>query len=893
MPWPFLLCDQNGEVLHANNSFLSISRKGKDLKKASHVQEIFSLHSETSSIGGLLEQLETGKAWHGKLRLNQLADGSVLEMMVQRDPGDSNLIWFIALENPVINGQMVLGARSELRLLQILMDHTLDYVFFKDTHGRFIITNRAFQQALGVPYPGFEIGKKIGDFVNRKTAQWGEETEAQVLSTLKPLINHVDYFQVKNGEGHWLQTTKMPVFDHNRKCIGTVCVSRDITELREKEERLKQAIEKAEAANHAKSEFLANMSHEIRTPINGVVGMTELCLETELTQEQERYLDTVLSCSNTLLSLVNDVLDFSKIEAGQLDLESIPFDIRESVEEVVDQFSTQAREKGLELAMQIDQRMPRLLRGDAMRLKQVLNNLLSNALKFTDEGEIIVRLKVARRSAGKVSFTLEVRDTGIGISEGRQQTIFESFTQADNSTTRKYGGTGLGLAICHKLVVMMMGKITVESEPGSGSTFTVNLTMPVVAASQEGEIQLLERLQGLKVLIVDDNRTNREILLELCDNWGFEPKAVSGGLDALVALEDASRDGIPFKLVLMDHQMPNLSGLDVVTLMRNRSSLQDVKIILLSSSLVFHESERARAHGVYTLLTKPVKQAVLLEAIFDIFHIQRPRPQFRTSKSMEPVKQIAPLKVLLAEDNPINQEVTTQRLQKMGHTVILAENGCKAVEHYRNDRFDLILMDVQMPEMDGLEAARQIREIEHSRDYTTPIIAMTARVMKGDEEACLQAGMNGYMAKPFRAAKLQSILESFFFQGAYQTDRNQRELALPMPYNLDPILLELDNEDREDLAAAAQVFLNHYPLEFGRLKSAWERKDFAAANHEAHSMKGAAGIFRATRFQSLAFEMEEAANNRNLKDGDRILPLLEEELKSVVAEIHRIFAQGK
>lgn len=879
--------------MHANDPFLSISLKGKGLKKPVYIQELFSTDSEASSVEDIFEQLGLTKAWHGKLRLGDLDEGAVLEVMIQRDPGDLNLVWCIVLENPVINGQMVLGARSELRLLQILMDHTVDYVFFRDVQGRFIITNKAFQEALGVPYPGYEIGKKMGDFVNRKTAQWSEEAEALVLSTLKPLINHVDYFQVKNGRGHWLQSTNVPVFDHNRNCIGTVCVSRDITELREKEERLKQAIERAEAANQAKSEFLANMSHEIRTPINGIVGMTELCLETELSEEQERYLDTVLSCSNTLLSLVNDVLDFSKIEAGQLELEAIPFDIRESVEEVVDQFSTQAREKGLEVAMRIDPRIPRLLRGDAMRLKQVLNNLLSNALKFTDEGEIIIRLKLTRRAPKSVSFSLEVSDTGIGISANRIESIFESFTQADSSTTRKYGGTGLGLAICRKLVEMMSGEISVVSEPGVGSTFTVKLTLPVVAASQEGELQLLERLQGLKVLIVDDNRTNREILLELCKNWGFEPKAVSGGLDALVALEDAHRNDMPFKLVLMDHQMPNLSGLDVVTLIRNRSALQDVKIILLSSSLVFQDSERARAYGVSALLTKPVKQAVLLEAIFDIFQIQRPRAQFRVKASGEAGKQqMTPLKVLLAEDNPINQEVTAQRLRRMGHTVVLAENGCKAVEFYRNERFDLILMDVQMPEMDGLEAARQIREIERERDYTTPIIAMTARVMKGDEEACLQAGMNGYMAKPFRSAKLQSILESFSFQGVYQSDRNQRELPLPIPYNLEPVLLELDNEDREDLAAAAQLFLNHYANDFDRLKKAWERRDFAIANHEAHSMKGAAGIFRATRFQSLAFELEEAANSRNVKDGDRVLPMLEEELKQVVAEIRRVFGKS-
>jgi len=547
---------------------------------------------------GTLGKITPKAAWHGRLNYQAGGDRIAIEVVIQVDPEEAGQLWVVALENPIINEQMVMGARSELHLLQILMDHTIDYVFFLDLDGRFIITNAAFQTALNVTFPGQEIGRELRDFVEEQTAKEFAETSALVLASGKPLLNHVSQFRFKNGEGHWVQSNKMPVFGQHRKCIGLVCVSRDITPQREYEEKLRSAIRQANLASQAKSDFLANVSHEIRTPINGIIGMSELCLETSLNTEQQSYLQSVLSCSNTLLSLINDILDFSKIEAGQLQLESISFNILHCLEETVGQFSFQTLEKGLELVVDFDPALPHLVRGDPTRFKQILYNLLSNAIKFTDEGEIVVRARPLKLEDDQVRISLSVTDTGIGIPANRLDVIFQSFTQADASTTRKYGGTGLGLAICKKLCEIMGGGIRVESKLRKGTTFEVEIPFGVPAKQPVSVPVRLSRLKGLRVLIIDDNQTNRAILLRLCEQWGFSGTSVSGGLEGLDTLEAGVRKKQPYQLVLLDQHMPELSGLDVAALMFNRPSLAGIKIILLSSSLNLAESSRAAALGV-------------------------------------------------------------------------------------------------------------------------------------------------------------------------------------------------------------------------------------------------------------------------------------------------------
>ncbi|GHC07258.1 hybrid sensor histidine kinase/response regulator [Cerasicoccus arenae] len=876
MPWPYALCDRKGMVVHCNDVFTRLVGVENSLESGLNIGEFMSTLQAGLQLNSLLAKTEK-QAWHGKLKIVGRQNLAV-EVLLQADMDTPNHVWLIVMENPVVNGQMILNPRSELRLLQILMDHTLDYVYFTDIHGRFVITNRAFQRALETQYPGQEVGKSIMDFVTKETSRWVSETDQEVLTSLKPIVNHVGLFQIRNGGAHWLQTTKMPVFDHNRLCIGLVSVSRDISEARQTENRLRQAIQRAEQANQAKSDFLANMSHEIRTPINGIIGMSELCLESDVTPDQDRYLQTVLNCSNTLLALVNDVLDFSKIEAGQLELENIDFDLRESIEDTMDQFVTLARDRGLELALKIDPALPSVVSGDPIRFRQVLNNLLSNAVKFTEEGEVIVSVRRLSVKNERLRIEVEVSDTGIGINPTRIENVFDTFIQGDSSTTRKYGGTGLGLSIARKLAKMMGGDVSVRSKLGEGATFIVELEMGCVSSETENEMITLEELHGCRVLIVDDNLTNRQILDEVCRHWGLSPATCDNGVKAIDRLERALEEGNPYQLLLLDQQMPGLSGTDVASLVHSRARLRDIKMIILTSAITQEERLRGSTMGIGRFLTKPVKQNALREAILDAFGLviegaKTSDPFFpRGHVMITPPADTSSLRILLVEDNPINQEVAMQRLSKLGHEVTLAGDGIEAVESYQSLKFDLVLMDVQMPKMDGLEATRRIREIEKSIDRRTPIIAMTARAMRGDEQICLDAGMDGYLTKPFRAAKMRDVLEHIL----ERMEMESRATVSGPHYNPKAISKELSEEDREDMYLAARMFHENWEREFKSFNSDGPF-DYNVMQHYAHTLKGASGLLRAIRLGQCAACLEDAAKRHDRAGVIEVLAQLDRE----------------
>ncbi|MGE9296510.1 MAG: response regulator [Puniceicoccales bacterium] len=863
MPWPYAVCDRHGVIMRCNAPFRQLVHDDAPEMEGESLYEFL----ESAQRGVKLETLlrdASSDAWHGKVRFASPQSDMTVEALVQSDPDNRDLVWIIVMENPVVNGQMILNPRSELRLLQILMDHTLDYVYFTDIHGRVVITNRAFQSALETPYPGHEVGKSIADFVTKETAMWIAETDQEVLSTLRPIVNRVGLFQVRNGGAHWLQTTKMPVFDHSRSCIGLVSVSRDISEQRQTENRLREAIRRAEQANRAKGEFLANMSHEIRTPINGIIGMSELCLESNLAPDQERYLHTVLSCSNTLLALVNDILDFSKIEAGQLELESIDFDIREAVEDTVDQFVSIARVRGLELAVKIDPTLPTIANGDPIRFRQVLNNLMSNAVKFTEEGEVIVDVGVSARTAETLHLDIKVIDTGVGIDPDRLEQIFDTFTQGDSSTTRKYGGTGLGLSICRKLARMMGGDVSVTSKLGQGATFSVQLTLGAVSADAETAMQCLEELHGTRVLIVDDNLTNRQILEEVCRHWGMVPTTCADGVRSIDLMEYAAANGEPFDLLLLDQQMPGISGTDVASLVNSRERLNQTRMIILTSAITDEERNRGRRMGIARFLSKPVKQNALREAVLSVFGLSSESASASALRSaaeslIAGALTESGLHILLVEDNPINQEVAHQRLKKLGHHVTIANDGMEAVEQFQNLEFDLILMDVQMPRMDGLRATRRIRELEEQVNRHTPIIAMTARAMRGDEEDCIEAGMDGYLTKPFRAEKLRRVLEDIL-----QRIHEVGKVTVTGPsYHPASISAELDEDDREDMALAGKMFLRDWQQDFNWIRDLGENVDFEKLANFAHTVKGTAGLLRAIRLGQIAACTEEAARRHD------------------------------
>jgi PAS domain S-box-containing protein len=572
--------------------------------------------------------------------------------------------------------------------------------------------------------------------------------------------------RTKDGTLFWSDTTIVPFCDTQGKPFQYIAIRTDITSLKRIEEELRRAKDIAEQASRAKSEFLANMSHEIRTPLNGIMGMTDLALETELSREQREYLETVKASSDTLLTVINDILDFSKIEAGKIDLEVADFDLRDTLETTLKTLAVRADEKGLELLCEVAPEVPEVVRGDVTRLRQVVINLVGNAIKFTNEGEVAVKVQVEAEEGGDLVLRFTVSDTGIGIAEDKREKIFEPFAQADTSTTRKYGGTGLGLTISVRLVRMMGGKIWMESEEGRGSHFHFTVRMGA-ADGQEikvGSAAAPEILRGVRVLVVDDNSTNRRILEGMLKRWEMRPVSEKGGEEALAQLVSAREAGEAFGLIVTDMHMPKMDGFELVERIRRRPELSTATIMMLTSAGHRGDAERCQKLGVSAYLLKPIRQSELREAIARVLGAreQEGKIPLITRFSLGDARDGSDfLRVLVAEDNPVNQRLIVRLLEKRGHRVALADNGRQALAALEKESFDLVLMDVQMPEMDGFEATSAIRMKEKNSGLHQTIIALTAHAMKGDREKCLAEGMDGYLTKPIRPQELDEVLARY------------------------------------------------------------------------------------------------------------------------------------
>ena len=782
---------------------------------------------------------------------------------------------------------------------------SLDMLCVVGYDGYFKRVNPAWKKILG--YTEDELlSRPYLDFIHADDVK-ASAAEAQQIQGGKETFYFENRYLHKDGTIRWVAWAAGPVPDQQ----VIYAAGRDITERKAAEEtlaeyardlqvthrdledqaaRLAQMVKelevakvRAEQAADTKSAFLANMSHEIRTPLNAILGMTALALQTPLTAEQKDYLETVKFSAGSLLALINDILDFSKIEAHRLDLEHSAFELRETVGDAARVLALRASEKGIELAVDVASNVPDALLGDAGRLRQVLLNLLGNAIKFTSHGEVVLRVTSSGVERGRAGLNFSVTDTGIGIASEHLENIFDAFTQADSSTTRRYGGTGLGLAIARRLVDLMGGRLWVESELGKGSTFRFTAYF-ALADAQSDHQAALSQLEGLRVLVIDDNATNRRILEAMLSSWLMKPTTVNDATAALATLRQTRDTRAQFNVVISDCQMPEMDGFDLATEMKQDKSLAQTPIIMLTSLAQAENAERCRRIGVDACLTKPVKHSDLLDALTNIFGaaVRRQPEDAGQRPRLVPKKQ---LRVLVAEDNPVNRKLVVTLLQKRGHEVRAVEDGRAAVNAVASGPqagFDVAVMDVQMPVMSGLEATRAIRASEQSGAARLPIIALTAHAMQGDRERCLAAGMDGYLPKPIDVDDLIATVERFGDGKA--TGAGPRPAGEPA--TADEIFdeqnaLAYTGGDRALLKEIIDVFRHDYPSGIRRLEGALKRRDAEAVRMAAHALKGSIATVGSPAGRQTAFELEQMGRTKQLTGAAPVLARLCRQLQAL------------
>ncbi len=773
---------------------------------------------------------------------------------------------------------------SEERI-RLLLDSTAEAIYGINQAGECTFCNPATLRLLGYQKPEDILGKNLHRVMHHSHADGTPypEEECNLLALLRrgeAIHSEEEVFWRADGTRFPAEYSAHPI--RKDGCIiGSVVIFMDITERRRVAESLLTAKEFAEAASRAKSEFLANMSHEIRTPMNGIIGMTDLALDTQLTSEQREYLNLVKSSADSLLYLVNDVLDFSKIEAGKFELEETEFDIRELFSDTLKTLAVRADTKQLELSVRVSANVPNTVVGDPARLRQVIVNLAGNAIKFTERGNVVVAVEREGESSDCVRLHISVSDTGIGIPQEKQELIFESFAQADGSTTRRFGGTGLGLTISRRIVDMMGGRLWVESEAGHGSIFHFT------AAFTPGSTPLRykqEELQGLAVLVADDNSINRNILAEMLSNLQMKPALAEGGVEALRAMEQARKAGHAFPVVLLDAKMPGMDGFALAEIIQKNPAVAGSVILMLTSER-YLAAARCRELGVNVFLSKPIGQSELLEAILQVLGVHALEDNLIEIPAPTKGKpEGRSLNILVVEDNLGNQKLAVRLLEKVGHKVTLAATGreaLSALEQAGSPGFDVVLMDIQMPEMDGMEATAAIRGREKTSGGHLPIIAMTANSMRGDRERYLAGGMDGYISKPIRTSDFLAEIERCL--AGVEPNATMKATPSQQDENLNRAsLLERVEGDRELLEELIRLFLEEAPRLLDAMRTALQQGDLQMLERSAHSMKGAAVNLLAGVTAGAASQLEQDAKNGDAESATASLATLEIAVKRLL-----------
>jgi PAS domain S-box-containing protein len=764
--------------------------------------------------------------------------------------------------------------RSSEERNRILLESSPDAVTVYDHLGKVTYVNPAFEEIFGWKCEEL-LGKRL-DFIPSHEIERTQDAVKRTLKGEKVLLECQRL--TKKGKLLDIAAKASVLHDSQGNVLGMIVIARDISNIKRVHKELQKAKEEAEGANLAKSTFVANMSHEIRTPMNAIMGMTHLALQTELSPKQNDYLKKIKVSANSLLGIINDILDFSKIEAGKLEIESVDFNLDEIMHNLAPVVTMKSQEKeNLEVLFDIAPNVPRYLKGDPLRLGQVLINLANNAVKFTEAGEIVVSTRLVKEEKDQVSLAFSVSDTGIGLTPEQIDRLFEAFTQADSSTTRKYGGTGLGLTICKSLIAMMGGEIQVKSDLGRGSTFSFTITFSLEKEKAKRRFVPSPDLRGMNVLVVDDNATSRGIFQEMLESFSFEVTVAASGQEAIAELEKAS-EGQPFELVIMDWKMPGMGGIEASNRIKNHTELSKIPAIVMVTAYGREEvMQQAEDAGLEGFLLKPVSPSMLFDIIMQIFgkeEIRTARMVQRKEQQAETLRHIQGAHVLLVEDNEINQEVARELLEGFGLPVTIAVNGEEAARAVKEKDFEVVLMDVQMPVMDGYTATKTIRKWERGMrnkgEAQIPIIAMTAHAMTGDREKCLATGMNDYVSKPIDPDKLLSALARWITPGqrmiprhllAKNVDESLKDESLPLSglpgISVRSGLKKVDGNQKLYRKLLAK-FRRNYNSVADDIRNALEKNNQETATRLVHTVKGLAGNLGANDLHRAAVDLETA-----------------------------------